>query len=94
MKILAVVTNTGARYEAGAPISEGGSPVKSITYRRNCYNNGHQGQFPVYEIRFEGMDIVQLINDRYAEIVVVDPEKDKKKDDVPELPDGGEENVG
>lgn len=89
MKILQIVTNTGAAFTVGESIDPDGMPIDSITYEKHAYNKGFQGDFPVYVLRFVDVDIRQVIRADSVDIFVVDPEKDKKKGDaVPELPEG------
>lgn len=89
MKILRIVTNTGATFTVAEPIDPDGSPIESISYEKFAYNKGFQGDFPAYVLRFVDVDIRQVIRADSVDIFVVDPEKDKKKEEtVPDLPEG------
>jgi hypothetical protein len=88
MKILQIVTNTGAVFTVGETITEDGSPIDSITYFKHAYNSGHQGDWPAYILRFDGSDVRQVVRASSIDIFVIDPEKKKKDDTIPELPAG------
>jgi len=89
MKLLQIVTNTGAVFTVGAQLTEDGAPIEKIIYERDSYNKGKQGAFPAYVLFFEDSPNRQIIRESAVDIFVVDPEKEKKKDDaVPELPAG------
>jgi len=89
MKILQIVTNTGAVFTAGETITEDGDPIESITYFRHAYNSGFQGDWPAYVLKFDNSDVRQVIRATAVDIFIVDTGKKKKDDDtIPELPAG------
>jgi len=89
MKILQIVTNTGAAFTVGEPITPEGSPIEKINYERDGYNGKRQGDFPSYVLFFVDSPNRQIIRESIVDMYIVDPELDKKKKDEapPELPD-------